>query len=405
MKKIIIATDIKFWNHYYGADKRIFSLVSSMVSKKLDLILFFVGSLSEKDKEKIKEISKSIKIIEVHNGFSFRYIFNKILNKLRDKFGFLKNSNLLNYLIKKSEPRLKDFHSNYALKCFREVCAREKPDIVMIEYIKLAYLVDSIESFVSKPILKIIDTIDVMYERTNRFHEKGEPHWINISKEEEKGVLQKFDIILGIQDRDTEKLRELVPSKKVITVGYPSEVKKFEKTDSSKVKLIYIAGAHQANKDAINYFLSTTWRRLNQNYGNKVELKIYGNICNYLLNKEIPPGVSLEGFVKELDSVYKAADIAINPVRVGGGLKIKNVEALCYSLPLVTTSVGAEGLEDGINRSFFVCDTSEEEYATLEKLINSSDLRREMSCRAFEYSKDKFSEEKIYKTLYDVILK
>jgi len=65
-----------------------------------------------------------------------------------------------------------------------------------------------------------------------------------------------------------------------------------------------------------------------------------------LLNDSSEDIVKL-GETAELDSAYDKADIVINPIRFDTGLEIKNIEALGYSNPLVTTSTGAEGMEIG----------------------------------------------------------
>ena len=56
-------------------------------------------------------------------------------------------------------------------------------------------------------------------------------------------------------------------------------------------------------------------------------------------------GVVLAGFVDDLDAEYAAAAVALVPVLQGAGVKFKTVEALCHGVPVVTTTVGAEGIE------------------------------------------------------------
>jgi GT2 family glycosyltransferase len=55
-------------------------------------------------------------------------------------------------------------------------------------------------------------------------------------------------------------------------------------------------------------------------------------------------GIVLTGFVESLEAVYRQARVAIAPILAGAGVKIKTLEALQYGVPLVATTVGAEGL-------------------------------------------------------------
>ncbi|HTX60297.1 MAG TPA: glycosyltransferase, partial [Verrucomicrobiae bacterium] len=54
--------------------------------------------------------------------------------------------------------------------------------------------------------------------------------------------------------------------------------------------------------------------------------------------------VSFTGYVDSIEELYARARIALAPVRIGAGVKIKTIEALQYGVPVVSTSVGAEGL-------------------------------------------------------------
>lgn len=62
-------------------------------------------------------------------------------------------------------------------------------------------------------------------------------------------------------------------------------------------------------------------------------------------------GVVLSGFVHSIESLYRRARIAIAPILAGAGVKIKTIEALQYGVPVVATTVGAEGLPviDGVD--------------------------------------------------------
>jgi polysaccharide biosynthesis protein PslH len=63
------------------------------------------------------------------------------------------------------------------------------------------------------------------------------------------------------------------------------------------------------------------------------------------------PGVALTGPVADLDAELRRADVSIVPIRVGAGTRLKVVEALANRLPLVTTTVGCEGIDvvDGVS--------------------------------------------------------
>jgi len=60
------------------------------------------------------------------------------------------------------------------------------------------------------------------------------------------------------------------------------------------------------------------------------------------------------GFVENVNQYFEIADILVNPVVAGSGIKTKNLEALFHNLPVLTTKLGADGIEDLINNGLFI---------------------------------------------------
>jgi len=68
------------------------------------------------------------------------------------------------------------------------------------------------------------------------------------------------------------------------------------------------------------------------------------------------PSVRLHGFVENLAPLYAAADVAVVPLRAGGGTRIKILEAFAHGIPVVTTSIGAEGIDAIAGEHLLVAD-------------------------------------------------
>ena len=95
--------------------------------------------------------------------------------------------------------------------------------------------------------------------------------------------------------------------------------------------------------------------------------------------------IKIEGFLsdKELNLLYQKCRIAIAPLRIGAGVKGKIIEAAYNQIPMVTTSIGGEGLDNSIG-SFLVEDNPEkmakiinelyENFTKLKKMSNSGKL-------------------------------
>ena len=422
MKTVLLATSIKFWFDDRGDRRRITSLYRYLIGKGFKVPIFFVGQLDDSD---VKMIQANYGILDiftlpkepsnVENDLDSRYLLESLKKNIKQTLKKLLPDKVLILMralrkrkIRQSppykEPTLDSFFSEDYQHYFQDICREVTPDFIIIEFVRLAYLIQNSHQFLQRHTLTMIDTMDVMYQRCQRFHDHGELHWVNISEEEEKKALNLFDVILAIQNRDAETFRRMLPHKQVITVGHVSEITLHEPQYSSTINLTYVAAGGFANRRAIMNFLETVWPMLYTQFGNRVRLNIVGSICNVLDASALLDGVDLMGYVDDLKTVYRDADIIINPVYFGGGLKIKNVEALCNGRHLVTTTVGAEGLEHGANDAFFVCDTPESTFSKLSELIDNPDLRRKMSEQAYAFALSNFTEDKVYHALWSVLM-
>jgi polysaccharide biosynthesis protein PslH len=96
------------------------------------------------------------------------------------------------------------------------------------------------------------------------------------------------------------------------------------------------------------------------------------------------PGVELTGPVDDLGAELRAADVSIVPIRVGAGTRLKVVEALANRLPLVTTTVGCEGIDvvDGV--SALVADDARLFADACLRLLGDGDLRTSLAAAGWD---------------------
>ena len=439
-KTIMLATTDKFWLDDRGDRRRIATLCRFMMKCRFRLEVFFVGQLDERDRNLM---ARSFRQAQFHvtnrarSALAGPTILERAIAALRRAAAWLLKRCLPAGMVRRlkalrdarrlraeqrascergedrnlrptdrrssRERRLGDFFSAENQREFRTLSKRVAPDAIIIECIILAYLVEDIQRYLPRPALTLIDAHNVTWERCRRFHEAGERHWIDITENEEKDVLERFDVIMAIQKSDAASFSATVPHRKVITVGHASEIIYRKQRDDSHVNLLYVASSTLANRRATEAFLEDVWPDIHRRFADKVRLVIGGSVCDYFDQSSVGDGVVLWGYIDDLDAIYREADIVINPVTLGGGLKIKNVEALCNGKPLVTTSVGAGGIAHGAGKAFYVCDTTEAMTEALSALIEDADLRGRFSEEAYRFAQENFTEDKAYAELYEAL--
>jgi glycosyltransferase involved in cell wall biosynthesis len=116
---------------------------------------------------------------------------------------------------------------------------------------------------------------------------------------------------------------------------------------------------HTPNADGIIWFLDEVLQQILEVIPD-FHLKIVGeNPPEYLKSYE-SDHVEILGWVPDLDPLLYDSRVSVSPLRFGAGVKGKISQALSFGLPLVTTSIGAEGmsLRNGVDS--MICDSSQD---------------------------------------------
>jgi polysaccharide biosynthesis protein PslH len=103
-----------------------------------------------------------------------------------------------------------------------------------------------------------------------------------------------------------------------------------------------------------------------------------------------------------LTPYYAQADVAIVPVRSGAGTRIKILEAFSFGVPVVSTEMGAEGLELTGGTDLLFGDTAEAFAGACLDLMRDPDLRDRLSARGFAVFEDRFGPDRLRKVLRQI---
>lgn len=109
--------------------------------------------------------------------------------------------------------------------------------------------------------------------------------------------------------------------------------------------------------------------------------------------------VRLAGFVNDIDDLFASACALVNPLRFGSGIKLKVLDSLARGLPVVSTSVGADGIIDGKEQGVVVADSEEQMAGALVALVDPT-RNREVSEQAALHYRNTFSPKAVF-TRYD----
>lgn len=109
--------------------------------------------------------------------------------------------------------------------------------------------------------------------------------------------------------------------------------------------LMVAAYDYDPNADAADYFITRIFPSIRERFPN-AQLRLVGGKPEWIPSfSQRPAGVTFVGFVPDLAAEYARARLVICPIRSGGGTRVKLVEAAGRGKPIVSTTIGAEGLD------------------------------------------------------------
>jgi glycosyltransferase involved in cell wall biosynthesis len=113
--------------------------------------------------------------------------------------------------------------------------------------------------------------------------------------------------------------------------------------------------------------------------------KLHNNVTDVLNNSPLKKNIILHGYQKKLRSFLSAADMFVLPFRMGGGVRLKALTAMSAGLPVVSTSVGVDGLDVTPNKEYILANAAEKFAQEVVKLITNTQKRISLSKNALKY--------------------
>jgi len=196
-------------------------------------------------------------------------------------------------------------------------------------------------------------------------------------------LLRCFDACVVASARERAHVAEIVPdygNVHIIPNGVDVDVCRPGLAEPATDTLVH-SGAltWSANYDAVFYFLSEILPLIRQ-HAPDVQLKVTGSTRNVAINR-LPSldGVVFTGYVDDIHPVVAGSWACVVPLRIGGGTRLKILEAMALGTPVVSTSKGAEGLDVTHGENILIADDPREFAAQTVRLLRDPELRRHLA--------------------------
>lgn len=288
---------------------------------------------------------------------------------------------------------------NYTTKRMKEALTHtlsvEDFDLVQVESIHLMAYLPIIRAARRKP-LAICDWHNIESELMLRYAERegSRPRKVYARKtarlmgEFECRAAREFDAHVVVSERDAARLRALNPDARIFVIengvdsGFYSD-DQIESANQSKApvrnRIVFVGSMdYHANIDGAKSFAREVWPRVRAHQEELLFTIVGRDPAPEVRELAQLPGIKVTGTVADVRPFYREAIAAVVPLSIGGGSRLKILEAMAAGIPVVSTTLGAEGLKIEPGENILIADTNEQLADAIISLVEDESLRQHL---------------------------
>jgi sugar transferase (PEP-CTERM/EpsH1 system associated) len=158
------------------------------------------------------------------------------------------------------------------------------------------------------------------------------------------------------------------------------------------------------NIDAVIWFIDLVWPAVKKNWPSAKFCIAGMNPTEKIKKLQLKEGIEVTGFVDDIKPYFDKANIFIAPFRIARGVQNKVLQAFACGLPVIASSMGAEGIRCSVEQDILLADTPEQFINRIEQLTNNQECYSYISNNALKNITNNYSWESILQPL-EILLK
>jgi hypothetical protein len=195
---------------------------------------------------------------------------------------------------------------------------------------------------------------------------------------------------------DLDARRSGLQGVRVIGNGYAAPGRPVGRDTVSSPAVFVFQGTlrYPPNADAAHYLVHDIGPRLRALVPG-AQIRLVGLAPPALAALDSPPAVTVTGQVPDITSELAKADVVVIPLRYASGTRVKILEAFAHRIPVVSTSVGAEGLDVRDEHHLLVADDPEGIARACARLVEDTTLRRTIVDQAHALYRERYESSRV----------
>ena len=209
----------------------------------------------------------------------------------------------------------------------------------------------------------------------------------------EKSIVEKFDKCIVITKEDEKVLKQMNP--RAITTVIPAGVDSdfFNPLDIKEedFTIVFVGSLEwYPNVDGVIWFLNKVYPIVKH----KIPFLRF-----YVVGKNPPesvlsfnsPDIAVTGYVEDVREYIAKSNLVVVPLRIGGGMRIKILESMAMGKAVVSTTIGAEGIEAANNKEIILADTELDFANAVVNILSDKEKRKRIGENALRLVNDKYT--------------
>jgi glycosyltransferase involved in cell wall biosynthesis len=305
-----------------------------------------------------------------------------------------------------------DMHADDFTRGLSELVTRFKPDIIQVEYQVMAQYLSAVPDWSAKRVMTVHDP--AFAAALQRSSQGGLAWPINVVDAGawwffERDAIRQVDAVVVFTEQDREAISKLDPSARVEVIRLAPPLRETPLDPIGQNGSLLFVGnmVHEPNVDAARRLIVRIFPRVQASYP-EARLVIVGadpptELVQLARRRS---NTTIAGWIQDLEPYLDRAAVIVAPLRHGGGMRVKVLDALAAGKAIVASSLALSGtgVEDG--RDVIVAETDDDVVAGIIRLLRDPLLRRTLGSNARRWAEREAprSSATAYEALYRQLL-